>query len=398
MSKSRWQGTPAAVALAAVAACALVAGCSGADSGGNSSSASAGGATQSSTAASSAGTPSLADLEKGVFGSVPTSAPKATKQTVWVVSCGQQSVGCADEAGGAMTAGATLGWNMHLCDGKFDTDGAWDSCIRQSISAKATGIILDGIDCGAVKQPLVEAKTAGIKTTTTHDFDCDDPSVGGSPLLSTNVQFLPDALSAADYWTAVGKAGADYLIAQTNGHALVLDLTFPEVTYVSYLDKGLKAEIAACSDCKIVDTLELSVQDQATNQVPTKLSSALLKDTSANALYVPFESLFPFGVKQAIVSSGRGSQLTVLGGEGEPANLSYIKSGQPGENGVIATSESWCGWASVDELNRAFAGQPAVPEGIGYQLVTNNNVIVDSKGRYKPPIDYQSAYKAAWGV
>jgi ribose transport system substrate-binding protein len=297
-----------------------------------------------------------------------------------------------------MAGGAALGWTMHLCDGKFDTDGAWDSCIRQAISAKATGIILDGIDCGAVKQPLVEAKAAGIKTTSTHDFDCNDPSVGSAPLFSTNIQFMAGAKSAADYWTAVGKAGADYLIAKTHNHAQVLDLTFPEVTYTVYIDKGFKAEMATCSGCKVVETLDLSIQDQATNQVPAKLSAALIKDTSVNAISVPFDSLFPFGVKQTIISSGRGAQLTVLGGEGEPANLTYIKSGQPGENGVIATSEAWCGWGAADELNRAFAGQPAVPEGIGYQLITTGNVSVQSDGEYKPPVDYQTAYKAAWGV
>ncbi len=343
---------------------------------------------------SEAGT--VPSLVAGVYGALPKTAPPATKKTVWVVSCGQAAVGCALEAGGAMAAGKTIGWKMKLCDGKFDTNDAWGTCYRQAIAAHANGIIGIGIGCAAVKQPLQEAKSAGVKTISSHDFDCSDPyEGGGAPLFSTHLVYQPKLASAAAYWTAVGRGEADYFIAKTNGNAKIIELTFPEVIYTRYLDKGLRAELATCSGCSIVNQLSLSVQDQATNQVPPKFSAVLLSHPEANAVAVPFDSLFVFGLHQAIVSSGRASSLTVLGGLGEPEVMPFIKAND-GVNGVIASPIVWFGWASVDELNRNFAGQRPVSEGLGYQLVDSGHNLPPAGLPYIPPVNFKAAYKAAW--
>src|SRR3954464_1882639 len=89
-----------------------------------------------------ASTPSggVDQLLAGVYGKLPASAPAPTKKTVWVVSCGQAAIGCSLEAGGAMAGGKAIGWNMKLCDGKFDTNDAWGTCFRQAVAAHADGI------------------------------------------------------------------------------------------------------------------------------------------------------------------------------------------------------------------------------------------------------------------
>lgn len=342
--------------------------------------------------------PSLSTLTKGVYGALPTTAPAPTKKTVWVVSCGQASIGCALETGGAMAAGRAIGWTMKRCDGKFDTNDAWGTCYRQAIAAHANGIVGIGIGCAAVKQPLQEAKAAGVKTISSHDFDCSDPYYGGGkPLFSTQIVYSPQFRSAAAYWTALGRAEASYFIAKRNGKAKIIELVFPEVIYTRYLDKGLRQGLASCKGCSIVDQLNLSVQDQATNQVPPKFSAVLLKHPEANAVAVPFDSLFAFGLKQAIVSSGRASQLAVLGGFGEPEVVPFIRANR-GVNAVIGTPIVWFGWASIDELNRAFAGKPPVSQGLGFQLMDSTHNLPSAKGQgYTPPIKFQQAYKAAWG-
>jgi ribose transport system substrate-binding protein len=340
---------------------------------------------------------SLDQLLRGVYGKLPTSAPAPTKKTVWVVSCGQAAIGCSLEAGGAMAGGQAIGWNMKLCDGKFDTNDAWGTCFRQAIAAHADGIVGIGIGCAAIKQPLQEAKSAGVKTISSHDFDCNDPyEGGGAPLFSTHFVYSPQFPTAADYWTAVGKGEASYLISKTAGKAKIIELVFPEVAYTRYLDKGLRAGLKSCSGCQIVDQLDLSVQDQATNQVPPKFSAVLLKHPEANAVTVPFDSLFVFGLRQALISSGRASKLTVLGGLGEPEVMPYIKKSS-GVNAAIASPIVWFGWASIDELNRNFAGRRPVAEGLGYQAVDATHNLPPAGKPYQPPIDYAAAYKKAWG-
>ena len=87
----------------------------------------------------------------------------------------------------------------------------------------------------------------------------------------------------------------------------------------------------------------------------------------------------------------------MLGGFGEPEVMPYIKEDK-GVNAVVATPIVWFGWASVDELNRSFAGQPPVSEGLGLPARRLQAQPAAAGQPYQPKIDYVSAYKSAWHV
>ena len=84
-----------------------------------------------------------------------------------------------------------------------------------------------------------------------------------------------------------------------------------------------------------------------------------------------------------------------MGGEGFADELDLIRSGKITAANVI--SSEWVGWASVDTMNSVFIGQSPADSGIGWTMVDATHNMPPS-GEFVPPVDFQSEYKAAWGV
>jgi ribose transport system substrate-binding protein len=345
-----------------------------------------------------AGSPDAA-LKKayaGVTGQSPTAAVKpAGKAFAWVVSCGQQVPTCAGPAQAAIAAATAVGWKASLCDGKLNPQG-WAACIRQGITAKASGILVIGQDCNSFQAALQEAKSAGIPTIGTGGNDCD--VTGGKKLYAGTVQNLA-RLDAKQWWAELGALQADWIIGKTNGKANVLSLQFTDAIWGGWIQDGFKAELATCGGCKIAETLRVGNADVAGGKLPQEFGTALLKVPTANAVNVPLDGWFFAGLSQAIQSSGRANQLSVIGSFGEPGNLDLIRKGE-GEDATVAFNAEWVGWAGVDSLARVLAKQPLLPAGAGLQVVdADHNMPAAGKPfDYTPAADYQGAYKKAWGV
>jgi ribose transport system substrate-binding protein len=387
--------------LLAVAAAAALAACStsGSSSAGTGGSGGAAGSGSGQGAAASGSGSAQAAYDKafaGVIGTAPTASVKPKgKVLAWVVSCGQQVPTCAEPAGATVAAANAAGWQAKLCDGKLNPQG-WAACIRQGISAKASGIIVIGQDCGSFQAALQEAKAAGIPTVGAGGNDCD--VTGGAKLYSAAVQNLP-GYSAQQWWAKLGALQADWIIGKTGGQAQVLSLQFTDAIWGAWIEDGFVKELGTCGGCKVVGTLKVGNADVASGQLPQKLGTALLKVPTATAVNVPLDGWFFAGLSQAIQSSGRSSQLAVIGAFGEPGNLDLIRKGT-GEDATVGFNAEWVGWAGADDLGRLLANQPVQPAGVGLQAIDamHNMPAAGTSFQYQPPVDYASAYQKAWGV
>lgn len=146
----------------------------------------------------------------------------------------------------------------------------------------------------------------------------------------------------------------------------------------------------------MVGTVELTFEDVGMGTVAEKVSSALLQHPDANAVHVPIDSLVVLGAGTAITESGRSEELAVMGGEGFAANVDLIRSGGP-QDAAVAFQQEWIGWATVDTLNRVFAGETEIPDqGFGWQLVDEDHNL-PPEGGYRSPVDFKRAYRAIWG-
>ncbi|QXJ21174.1 substrate-binding domain-containing protein [Actinomadura graeca] len=353
----------------------------------------------SGSSSGAAPTTTSADLEAltgtGTYGRPPAKAPKAAPgKKVWIVSCGQSAIGCQTGAEAAKKAAEAVGWTAQICDGKLNAGGAFAGCVRQGTAARFDAIITEAIDCVAVKEPLSEAKAAKITTINFWGFDCDTGASGtGERMFTRSVVPSEKYPTNEAYQEAIGAARAEWIKVRSGGKATVVELDFVGTNIGAALHKGFQRAMKGCADCT-VKTVE--VTHQTFGNARQIIESALLKNPQANWVAVPLDSLVLAGAGQAVAGSPRRADLKLVGGEGLPPNLNLIRQDQ-GQSAAIGQPIDWYGWASIDTLIRAFAGEDPAPAGMGFQIVDAEKNLPGT-GAYQAPVDFRSAYRRAWGL
>jgi len=349
----------------------------------------------SDVARSDASTALLNETYEGVVGTPPSQSVSVTDGvTFWQVSCGEASVACATPAAAAVAAAESVGWSASVCDGKLAPDG-WSACIRQGIAAGADVISLIGVDCAPIAGALGEAAAAGVVTIGVSAEDCD--AVGGTKLFSATTQQLPD-VSLEDWWKRVGALQAGWLIGRNDGAAKILKVVFPDPSFGPLVAEGIDDTVAEHPDSEVVSTLEIGNSDVVSGALVSKFSTALTENPDINAIAIPNDSWLVAGLAQAIESSGRSSEISVIGMFGSPANFDLIRAGI-GQDATVAWSSSWDGYTAVDAALRVLAKQPVQPGGLGMQVVdADHNLPAEGAPfDFDPAIDYARDYAAAWG-
>ncbi|GAA4231618.1 substrate-binding domain-containing protein [Actinomadura meridiana] len=353
------------------------------------------GESSSGDATSSTTTAALGALTgTDTYGRPPAKAPAvAGGKKVWIVSCGQSAIGCQTGADAAKKAAEAVGWTAQVCDGKLNAGGAFSGCVRQGVAARVDAIVTEAIDCAAVKEPLREARAAKITTVDFWGFDCDTgESATGEKLFTESVVPSEKYRTNEAYQQAIGEARAEWVKARSGGRATVIELNFTGTNIGAALHEGFQRGMKTCAGCK-VKTVEVTHRTFGdTRQI---IESALLKNPDANWVAVPLDSLVLAGAGQAVAGSPRRADVKLIGGEGLPPNLGLIRQEQ-GQSAAIGQPIDWYGWAAIDTLIRAFAGERAAPSGMGFQIV-DTGVNLPKAGPYRAPVDFRTAYLRAWG-
>jgi ribose transport system substrate-binding protein len=357
-------------------------------------SADSGGSDSSSSASSGGSQDALQVAYEGEMGTPPATAttPK-TGVDLWIVSCGEQVPGCSVPTAAAKAAAEAVGWNTNVCDGQLNPNG-WGTCVRQAVSAGAAVIIPIGIDCPAVQQPFQEAKDAGVTVVGGGGVDCD--AAGGQALWASERIEL-DGVDLKAFYELQGKLAADWLIGTSDGQAKVLQLTFTDAVWGPWLAQGFTDELATCDGCEVVSTLEYSNQDVGSGTLPQTFSTALLQAADVNSVYFPVGGVVDVGLAQAVVASGRSADLNVVSTLGGGPNLDNIRNGG-GLDAAVAIPAEWGAWGSVDTAIRVLNGEEPQPQGSGVQTVDADNNLPEAGEPFTGDVDYQAAYREAWGV
>jgi ribose transport system substrate-binding protein len=329
-----------------------------------------------------------------------TPRPAAKDKTIAVIPNGMNNQSTAAQVNGVLEACKAIGWRCLVLDGKSDPT-TYAGLVRQAIAEKVDGIILSGIDCSSVAQPLSEAKSAGIPIVGDQAFDCDLD--GGTPMFSGS-ELDPNPqdpngkpIDFKSYIQSFGRMRADAVIAGTNAHINLIAITNTEAAVLKVQYSGFKSEIERVPGAVISET-----QMRFTDLGP-KLealgTSALLRNPQANALESPFDAVLTSGVASAIVKSGRSSSLFVMGTEGIPAGLDLVRQGVIGAE--MYDPASWHGWAAIDVMNSVLTHTPIVNSGAGLLYVDKNHNLPGTPGTGIPDSafpDFRSVYQKAWGV
>jgi ribose transport system substrate-binding protein len=377
--------------LATVATCsllALAAACGSSSSDGGSTS-------LGSASGAGAISPSVEDLKMGTEQTPPTTGPKPKSGLKLVyVSCGQVAPGCAGPGVGLENAAKELGWTVTTVDGKFNAGGGYSTAFHQAIALEPDAIATAGIDCAQVKQSVADAKAAGIPVLSWLGADCD--ADGGEKLWGADIVYNKDAPTTAEWYSAWGVQKVQYLEAKLGGKVRLINVRFNDA--LPSLNEGVESAIADCADCKIVADVAVGTADAANPQGPivAGVKAALLQHPDANALLVPADTqLMATGLLQALRNSPQGKELIVTGGEGSPSGIEALDQG-PIPTAIIGYSNEWIGWALADSINRLLNDSPQVAEGFGARVIEKGENPAD--GAYQAKVDFQSAYKQAWGI
>lgn len=351
--------------------------------------ASAEGGSGSSSAAAAA-EERLEDLYDGADFVVPKDGPEAqTGKDVLLVNPASTAPTGAAVTTAMGEAADALGWELAVFDGNYSPD-QYQEGIREGIARGVDGILMDAIDCPVVKNALQEAQDAGIPVVGMEGADCDELDPSQSSLFAADFTYAQGSL--IDWGEAVGAAQADWLIAQTEGDAKVIEFPVVELVVTKAVHDGFIERMESCDSCE-VESVELPA-DLIGPGLQERVEQTLLQNPDANAVEFPYDDLLTSGAAAAIRASGRyPDQLKVIAGTGFPANMELIRQ-QQGQDAGFGYPYDWQAYAGADLLNRILADAEPVSSGIGVQIYDGEH-LPDSEG-YEAPLDFKSAYEEIW--
>jgi ribose transport system substrate-binding protein len=328
---------------------------------------------------------------EGTFRPPPEDGPPAEEGAeVYVVSCGQLLESCSVLVDGVMDGAEAIGWDATLVDTELDFSAAGDA-IRQAMAAGADGAIVVAVDCQHFAGALDEANAADFPVVVLNGFDCDVTSDGEEPArFAAQVDFTPpggDPVVGAHEFAA---AKADWAITQLDGDVQAINLVQDDLLAMTLLGEGFQQAIDTCGSCEVVETVTFSTSDLLDGTFPQKVAQAIVQHPEANTINFPYAAAITLGLA-GVADAGR-DDLLVLGAEGAPSQYELLDQGSI--DMVMAFPSDWTGWAAVDTLNRILAGEEAVDEGVGYQLVTAEEM--QGATEYESPIEFEPAYEQIW--
>jgi ribose transport system substrate-binding protein len=320
------------------------------------------------------------------------SPPVAEGKTIYNISCSPDTEGCQRPYKAAAEAAETLGWKVV----NVQTNGTPDEFVKamnQALDGGADGILAIAFPIPIVQTALQRAAKEGVwfvdmLNSKTADIPSGVTSEKGGLFAEVDTDNAKE-----------GALAAQWIIAETDGKAgvgIVTEQDFPVVT--ARVD-GFNEALAACEGCEVAETLNVPVSKIATD-LPSTVSQFLSSNPDVDYLFPAYggaATLSVQGVKDA------GSSVPIVTTDANAPNLDLIKQGQVIEADAGAPLE-WVGWAAIDNLNRAFNGEPAAPEweegggGIPVRLISASNVPESDEDLTGGSIDYRSEFKKIWGI
>jgi ribose transport system substrate-binding protein len=320
----------------------------------------------------------------------PTTGPMAQpKKLIVYVSSDQRNGGPQGAGDGAQEAAKAIGWDFRILDGQGSVQGR-TTALNQAIALKPDGIILGNVDTQEQAPVIRRAAMLGITMVGWHIGPTPGPV--NDPPVFTNVTTDP---------REVAKAAAMYAIVDSGGTANVIHFKDSITTISTAKTNASEEVIKGCAGCSVLETEDTPMGDLA-NRMPSLTTSLLTKygnrwtyAIAVNDLYFDFSAP---SLQAAGVAAANGYPRQISSGDGSVTAFQRIRQRRY-QIGTVAEPLHLQGWMCIDELNRAFAGQP--PSGFvppPHLFIASN---LDRDGGpnnfYEPENGYRDIYRKIWG-
>jgi ribose transport system substrate-binding protein len=384
--------------LGAAALLAMTAACS---SGQSSSSSGAAGSTASAASAGSAtaGVAHARSVLAGVGGIVTSFSPVGAAvsgvaahrgETITYIPIFLQAGYFSVSAANLKQAAAQVGVNLQVCDGKA-VPSTVAACFTQAISDHSAAIITDSIPIAEAPNSYAAAATAKIPVVMLNNDTPITPSLA------------PYVRSLSVHQVAYAADGADAIIAASGGKANVLAVLSDESGETTMAAAAFLKEMATyCPGCSVTTVTYLSNELQ---DVPTQVSTALLKHPDTNYVFAQFDSPLAPAVIQGIQQAHKTSSIKLIAEGGDLGGLQRVAAGQ--QFADIANDPAYSAWSALDYALRLIvnpnAAEPAyqIPDRVFYATTVKPLSLTDSAwiaGSWYTNGTFRAMYESLWGV
>jgi ribose transport system substrate-binding protein len=386
-----------AAALVAMTAAACSSGQSStSDAGGTSSTAAAGSTAAGSTAA---GVAHAQSALAGIGGDVTSFSPVGPAisglaahrgETVTYIPIFLEAGYFSVSAANLKQAAALVGINLRVCDGKA-VPSTVAACFTQAISDHSTAIITDSVPIAEAPNSYAAAASAKIPVVMLNN----DTPISGS--------LAPYVRSLSVNQVAYAADGADAIIAASGGKANVLAVLSADNGETKMAAAAFQKEMAtSCPGCTVTALTYLSAELQ---DVPTEVSTALLKHPDTNYVFAQFDSPLAPAVIQGIQQAQKTSSIKLIAEGGDLGGLQRVDAGQ--QFADISNDPAYSAWSALDYALRLIANpnapEPAyqIPARVFYASTVKALTLTDSAwivGSWYTNGSFRKMYESLWGV
>lgn len=281
----------------------------------------------------------------------PLDAPKLKGKTISIQMIDGRIGAIADVAHAIQQAAAEAGLKTTIFDAQ-SSPVRMQQGFQQAIDSHADAIVNAGDPVQLVADQIKAAKAKGIPTVEVINSPpvIGVPGQGSIPATFGNVStdaFLDGELSAAA------------AIVHTDGKAHVVIMTSSDLSAAATIVKGMKAALAKCPGCSIVQVTDTPVGEWST--AITGLAATLVRAHPDVNYLLPIYSGMGIFATAGVQQAGATGRVHIASFNGTPAAEALVKNGSIF---TVNTAEDhdWEGWAAVDQCMRGMLGmQPANP-------------------------------------
>lgn len=317
----------------------------------------------------------------------PKGPPAAREKTIVYLAETLMNGGILAVGEGVSEAAQAIGWTLRVIDAGGTPEGR-DKAFRSLEEMQPDGLILGGFNATDDISALERIAARGTAIVGWHAAS-DPGAIAGTPV---RVNIASDPMEVA-------RVAASYAITDSGGAAGVVIFTDSRYAIATAKSDAMAALIRECGDCSLLAVEDIPL-DHAHEIVPAKIRSLLRKhgrrwthSLAINDLY--FDAAGPtLAVAGIAPPDGIGN---ISAGDGSLSAYGRIRS-ENFQDATVPEPLDLHGWQLVDELNRAFQGQPPSGYSVPVRLIVPETVNQEGgeEGRFIPENGYREFYRSIW--
>ena len=316
----------------------------------------------------------------------PTSGPVAKPgKNIVYVSIDQKNPAPKEWGDAIVEAAKGIGWTVTVLDGKGSTVDQLQA-MNQAIALKPDGII-----AGAIQ---VDLFAQAYKTAREHNI----PVVGIHA--TVDVGAYPDQglfWNCAQSTQEIGKAEADFVIADSNGKGRAIVLTDRTYAIAAAKSDAEAAEFKTCQGCQLLEYAN-SPLAEVSSRIPPLVTSWIQKYGPPFYVMTIADYYYDFMAPALKADGSAQGDVKLVGADGTASAYERIRTGNSYQIATVPAPLELEGYQAVDELNRAMNGGPPNDWKLPVYVVTSKNLGAEGgdQNLFAPSNNYKAHYQSIW--